>query len=51
MPKSVKIVVFWDAAPCSLIEILTDVPEVLTGDSTSETSVNFCQFKWRNNSS
>jgi hypothetical protein len=50
-----KMTVFWNVAPCSLIE--TDISEVLTASiitlmmeavSTSEMSVNFYKTTWRN---
>jgi hypothetical protein len=39
-----KMSVFWDVAPCSLVEVDTLMMEVV---STSETSVNFCQTRRR----
>jgi hypothetical protein len=40
-----KITVFWDVAPCSLIIFIALKKEAV---STSETSVNFYQTMWRN---
>jgi hypothetical protein len=53
---SMKMTIFWDIAPCSLVEV-TDVSKVLAAiialmmekTSTSETSVNFYQSTRRNN--
>jgi hypothetical protein len=58
-----KMAVFWVAAPCSLVEVYTDVSEVLAASiiraityrphmeaaSTSETLLNFYQTTQRNN--
>jgi hypothetical protein len=46
--------VFWDVAPCSLIQVYTDVSEVqgivlmMEAAITSETSVNFYKTTRRN---
>jgi hypothetical protein len=54
MATSVKMAVFWDVAPCSLVEIDrsfrgTYCPELMMGAlSSSETSMNFYQTVLRN---
>jgi hypothetical protein len=44
-----KITVFWDVAPCSLVEvIIRAIALMMDAASTSETSVNFYQTTQRN---
>jgi hypothetical protein len=48
---SMKVTVFWDVAPCSLVEIdrcFRGIALMMEAVSTSETSVNFYQTTWRN---
>jgi hypothetical protein len=54
---SMKMVVFWVAAPCNLVEVYrrfrgvsASIIRVMEAVSTSETSVNFYQTTRRNNS-
>jgi hypothetical protein len=46
MAASIKMAVFWDVVPCSLVEVITLMIEAA---STSEMSVNFYQTTWRKN--
>jgi hypothetical protein len=43
---NMKMAGFWDAAPCSLVEVAL----MMEAASTSETSVKFHQTTWRSNS-
>jgi hypothetical protein len=46
-----KMAVFWVVAPCSLVEVYRRfIALMMEAASTSETSVNFHQTTWRNNS-
>jgi hypothetical protein len=44
-----KMTVFWDVAPCSLVEVSLLIALMMEAESTSETSVNFYQTTRRNN--
>jgi hypothetical protein len=51
---SMKMAAFWDVAPCSLVEVYRrfrracyPIIALLEAASTSETSLNFYQTKWR----
>jgi hypothetical protein len=43
MAKSMKITVFWNVAPCSLVKVYRLIALIMEAASTSETSVNFYQ--------
>jgi hypothetical protein len=44
-----KITVFWDVAPCSLVETDRLIALMMEAVSTSETSINFYQITRLNN--
>jgi hypothetical protein len=43
-----KMTVFWDVVPCSLVEVYWVIALMMEAASASEILVNFYQTTWRN---